>query len=237
MNHSYFVTGTDTEVGKTLVSAAIVYQLNQEKPGSASAYKPVVAGTYIDLAGNQRNEDIETYVIAGGNTIDRDMLCPYILEYSAAPHLVAKEKGVQLDLGFMVNGFQTLTSKVEHLIVEGAGGFLTPISETQNLSDFAQFINLPIILTVGMRLGCLNHALLTVEAIESRGLKLAGWVANCMSHEMPYREENINTLRKRMSAPLLGVIEPLPSYLQKPKNTPYSLEAIKFAANALTLPS
>lgn len=235
--HSYFVTGTDTEIGKTLVTAAFVYKLNRPEFGTASAYKPLVAGTYIDQDGQTKNEDIETYLIAGDNLIGREILCPYVLSFPAAPHLLAKEQGVTLDLQKMHSGFQAIERKVDHVIVEGAGGFLTPINETQDLSDFAKLINLPIILTVGIRLGCLNHTLLTIEAIEKRGLRVAGWVANCMSYEMPYREENINTLRNRMSAPLLGVIEPLPNYLQKSMNTPYSLEAIKFAANSLILPS
>ena len=235
MTHSYFITGTDTEVGKTLVTAAIVYKLNQSKHGSASAFKPLVAGTYIDQVGQLRNEDIETYVIAGGNKIPRELLCPYVLEFPAAPHLVAKEKGVKLDLQEMLKGFQGIQQAVDYVIVEGAGGFLTPINETQDLSDFCKLIDLPLILSVGIRLGCLNHTLLTVEAIEKRGLKLAGWVANCISHEMLYRDENINALRDRIAAPLLGVIEPLPKSLQKAVNAPYSLEAIKFAADSIVL--
>lgn len=235
--HSYFVTGTDTEIGKTLITAAFVYKLNQPEYGTASAYKPLVAGTYIDQNGQEKNEDVETYLIAGGNLINREMLCPYVLNFPAAPHLLAKEQGFTLDPKKMLCSFRAIQNKVDHVIVEGAGGFLTPINGTHDLSDFAKLINLPIILTVGIRLGCLNHALLTIEAIEKRGLHLAGWVANCMSDEMPYREENINFLRDRLGAPLLGVIEPLPSYLRKPINAPYSLEAIKFAAESLILPS
>jgi dethiobiotin synthetase len=236
-SYSFFVTGTDTEIGKTLITAAFVYKLNQPEYGTASAYKPLVAGTYIDQTGQEKNEDIETYLIAGGNLINREMLCPYVLNFPAAPHLLAKDQGIALDPKKMLNGFQAIQDKVDHVIVEGAGGFLTPINETQNLSDFAKLINLPIILTVGIRLGCLNHTLLTIEAIEKRGLRLAGWVANCMSDEMPYRDENINFLRDQVGAPLLGVIKPLPSYLRKSINAPYSLEAIKFAAESLILPS
>jgi dethiobiotin synthetase len=237
MTHSYFVTGTDTEVGKTLVSAALVYKLNLDQHGSASAYKPLVAGTYTDSGGQLRNEDIETYLIAGSNQISREMLCPYVLDFPAAPHVVAKERGFSLDMSKMLDGFHRIEQEVEHVIVEGAGGFLTPINANQDLSDFAQLVRLPIILTVGIRLGCLNHTLLTVEAIEKRGLKIAGWVANCISPAMPYREENINTLRQRISAPLLGVIEPLPSYLQKSSNAPYSLKALQFVAKIINLPS
>ena len=237
MAHSYFVTGTDTEVGKTLVSASLVYKLNLDQYGSAAAYKPLAAGTYTDQAGHLRNEDIETYLIVGNNKISREMLCPYVLDFPAAPHLVARKRGITLDMPKMLDGFHRIEQEVEHVIVEGAGGFLTPINANQDLSDFAQLVRLPIILTVGIRLGCLNHTLLTIEAIEKRGLKLAGWVANCISPQMPYREENINTLRQRISAPLLGVIEPLPNYLQKSSNTPYSLKAIQFAAKSIRLPN
>jgi len=236
MSHSYFVTGTDTEIGKTLVTAALVYKLNVLKPGSACAYKPVVAGTYRNSVGMLCNEDLETYRLVQDPVIPQSMICPYILDTPAAPHLVALQRGIRLELACMVRNYQVLQTQFPHVITEGAGGFLTPIDDRHDLSTFAMRIQAPVILTVGMRLGCINHTLLTVEAIEQRGLKLGGWVANCIDPQMAYLNENISTLQNRIKAPLLGSITHLPPNLQKKANAPYSIEAIQFAAAAIALP-
>jgi dethiobiotin synthetase len=236
MSHSYFVTGTDTEIGKTLVTAALVYKLNVLNPGSACAYKPVVAGTYRNSVGLLCNEDLETYLLVQDPAIPQNTICPYVLDTPAAPHLVATEYGIRLELDRMVQGYQTLHTQVAHVIAEGAGGFLTPIDDRHDLSTFAMRIQAPVILTVGMRLGCINHTLLTTEAIEKRGLTLAGWVANCIDPNMAYFNENITTLQDRIKAPLLGSIAYLPPNLLKKVNAPYSIEAIQFAAAAIALP-
>lgn len=236
MSHSYFVTGTDTEIGKTLVTAALVYKLNALKPGSTCAYKPVVAGTYRNQAGKSSNEDLETYALVQDPAIPQTRICPYVLDAPAAPHLVAAVHGKRLELDRMVQAYQTLQTQIANVIAEGAGGFLTPIDDRLDLSSFAVRIQAPVILTVGMRLGCINHTMLTVEAIERRGLTLAGWIANCIDPQMAYLNENISTLQNRIKAPLLGSIAHLPPNLQKKKNAPYSIEAIQFAANAIVLP-
>ncbi len=236
MSHSYFVTGTDTEIGKTLVTAALVYKLNVLNPGSACAYKPVVAGTYRNPAGISSNEDLETYALVQDPTIPQNTICPYVLDTPAAPHLVAAEQGMHLKLDYMVQGYQALQTQIPHVITEGAGGFLTPIDDRHDLSEFAKRIQVPVILTVGMRLGCINHALLTTEAIQKRGLTLAGWIANCIDPSMAYLKENITTLQDRINAPLLGSIGHLPPNLQKKANAPYSIQAIQFAAAAIALP-
>jgi dethiobiotin synthetase len=236
MKHSYFVAGTDTEIGKTLVTAALIYKLNTLNPGSACAFKPVVAGTYRNGDGMLCNEDLESYALVQDPTIPQSTICPYVLDTPAAPHLVAAAHGKHLELDRMVQAYQTLQSRVTHVIAEGAGGFLTPIDDRHDLSGFAQRIQVPIILTVGIRLGCINHTLLTVEAIEQRGLKLAGWIANCIDPKMTYLNKNISTLQNRIKAPLLGSIAHLPPNLQKKANAPYSIEAIQFAAAAIALP-
>ena len=236
MSHSYFVTGTDTEIGKTLVTAALVYKLNALNLGSACAYKPVVAGTYRNSEGVLCNEDLETYALVQDPAIPQSVICPYVLDTPAAPHLVAAEHGKHLKLDRMVQAYQTLQAQITHVIAEGAGGFLTPIDDHHDLSTFAMRIQAPVILTVGMRLGCINHTLLTVEAIERRGLKLEGWVANCIDPKMTYLNENMTTLENRIKAPLLGKIAHLPPNLQKKTNAPYSIEAIQFAAAAMALP-
>lgn len=230
----FFVTGTDTEVGKTLLSGALILKL-REVGISAVGFKPVVAGTYIDSNGQKLNEDLETLRIASGLNLQEQSLCPYILDDAAAPHLVAKKNDIYLDSSIILGNLHSLGQHFEAVVVEGAGGFLVPLNEQEDLGDLAQAIDLPVILVVGMRLGCINHALLTCEAIVSRQLTIAGWVANTLSEEMPLLEENIQTLKERIFAPFLGVIPALPKQLQKPENAPYSIEALRFAAEHIKL--
>lgn len=232
---NFFVTGTDTEVGKTLVSGALILKL-KEAGFNAVGFKPVVAGTYLDSSGQKLNEDLETLRIASDLKPGEVSLCPYILDEAAAPHLVAKEHGQRLDCAVILDAQNELASKFDLLIIEGAGGFLVPLNEDEDLGDLAQAIDAPVILVVGMRLGCINHALLTCEAIQSRQLAIAGWIANTLSEEMPFLEENLQTLKDRIFAPFLGIIPSLPATLRKPENTPYSLDALKFAAQHIKLP-
>jgi len=231
----FFVTGTDTEVGKTLLSGALILKLREAGIG-AIGFKPVVAGTYVDSSGQKLNEDLETLRIASGLNSQEQSLCPYVLDEAAAPHLVAKKNDVYLDSSIILGDLHSLSQQFEVVVVEGAGGFLVPLNEQEDLGDLAQAIDLPVILVVGMRLGCINHALLTCEAIVSRQLTIAGWAANTLSEEMPLLEENIQTLKDRIFAPFLGVIPMLPKELQKPENAPYSIEALRFAAEHIKLP-
>jgi dethiobiotin synthetase len=231
----FFITGTDTEVGKTLVSGALIFKLREAGIHSIG-FKPVVAGTYIDANGQKLNEDLETLRIASGLNPHEQNLCPFILDRAAAPHLVAQENGVHLDTTIILDEFKALAAVFDSVIVEGAGGFLVPLNAQEDLGDVAQAMDLPVILVVGMRLGCINHALLTCEAIQSRQLNIAGWVANTLSDEMPLLEENIQALKDRIFAPFLGSIPNLPAQLRKSDNTPYSIEALRFAAEHIKLP-
>lgn len=231
----FFVTGTDTEVGKTLLSGALILKL-REAGIRAIGFKPVVAGTYIDSSGEKLNEDLETLRIASGLNPQEQSLCPYILDEAAAPHLVAKKNDVYLDPSIILGDLHSLSQQFEVVVVEGAGGFLIPLNEQEDLGDLAQAMDLPVVLVVGMRLGCINHALLTCEAIVSRQLTIAGWVANTLSEEMPLLEENIQTLNDRIFAPFLGVIPTLPKQCEKSENAPYSIEALRFAAEHIKLP-
>lgn len=235
-NTGFFITGTDTEVGKTLVSGALILKL-REQGKKVLGFKPVVAGTYQGLDGQLLNEDLETFRIALGLNLGQLSLCPYILETPAAPHLVSKSKGIKLELDTLMQAFSEIKEQSDCVVVEGAGGFLTPLNDQKNLGDFAKQIDLPVILVVGMKLGCINHALLTMEALRSRNLKMAGWVANTLSSEMHLLAENIETIQSRIDAPFLGAIPPLPSSLQKPNNCPYSLGALEFAAQHIRLPN
>ena len=234
--NGFFVTGTDTEVGKTLVSGALILKL-REQGVNAIGFKPVVAGTYKDAQGFTQNEDIETLRIASNLSSDELSLCPYVLDQPAAPHLVAKHQGLELEMAVITEAFRNTQKHADCIVVEGAGGLLIPLNEDENLSDFAKEIHLPVILVVGMKLGCINHALLTYEAIKARNLNIVGWVANALSEEMPLLQQNLQTLQTRMNTPFLGLIPALPKELQKPVNSPYSIEALAFAANHIQLPS
>ena len=232
----FFITGTDTEIGKTLVAGALILKL-RDQGINALGFKPVAAGTYQDLQGNILNEDIETLRIAANLEPDQNITSPYVFEMPIAPHLAAEKLGKRLDLDTMLDTYEKVSSQTNCIIVEGAGGFLIPLNETENLSDLVQKLKLPVIMVVGMRLGCINHALLTYEAILSRQITIAGWVANSLSSEMPFLQENIKTLQTKIQASFLGSIPPLPIDLQKPKQGPYSIEALQFAAQHLSLPN
>lgn len=233
--NGFFVTGTDTEVGKTLVSGAIIVKLRAQGI-NVIGFKPVVAGTYQDAAGKTLNEDVETLRVASSLSSHEPSLCPYVLDQPAAPHLVAARLGINLEMGVMMQAFSNIQNQADCVVVEGAGGFLIPLNDHEDLSALAKEIHLPIILVVGMKLGCLNHALLTYEAIKARNLNVAGWVGNTLSTEMSFLQENLQTLQSRIAAPFLGLIPALPKSLQKPDNSPYSLEALAFAAQHIHLP-
>jgi len=230
----FFVTGTDTEVGKTLVSGALILKL-REQGKQAIGFKPVAAGTYQSANGELLNEDLETLRIASGLAPGQMNLSSYVLDMPVAPHLAAASKGIVLQLGTIMQGLLETQKHSDCLVIEGAGGLLIPLNDHENLGDLVQQISLPVILVVGMKLGCINHALLTQEAIKARGLKIAGWVANSLANEMPLLQENVATLQTKINAPFLGLIPSLPKALQKSHNSPYSIEALSFAAQHMQI--
>jgi dethiobiotin synthetase len=230
----FFITGTDTEVGKTLIASALILKIKALVPNqTVMGFKPVVAGTSQSAAGLMVNEDLESLKLASGYLGNASDLCPYLLPTPAAPHLVAKSMGVTLELSTMLSAYEDMRAQVDWIVVEGAGGFLVPINQEQDLGDLAQALQMPVILVVGLRLGCINHALLSAGAITQRGLTLAGWVANTIDADMSYLHENIDTLRARIPAPLLGIVKPLPAECRRQTNHAYPLAAMQFAADAL----
>jgi len=230
----FFIVGTDTEVGKTLVSGALIFKL-REQGKKVIGFKPVVAGTYQDNSGHTLNEDLETLRIASQLMPGQLNLSPYVLDMPVAPHLAAAMIGITLEIDIIMQALGDIQKHSDYIIVEGAGGFLVPLSDDKDLGDLAQQIDLPIILVVGMKLGCINHALLTQEAIKARGLKIAGWVANSLVNEMSLLQENVSTLQAKINAPFLGLIPSLPNALQKSPSSPYSIEALDFAARHIQI--
>lgn len=222
MKRGYFVTGTDTGVGKTLIAAALIHAF--ALAGSRVAgMKPVAAGAEL-VDGRWLNEDVAQLRAAANVDAPLSMINPHVFAPHIAPHIAAREAGVELAIEPILAACNGLQALAETLVVEGAGGFLVPLNDRQDMGDLAVALGLPVILVVGMRLGCINHALLTVAAVESRGLSLAGWVANVVDAEMPRLEENLVALRQRIEAPCLGVVPRLASadfrqaaeYLQLP---------------------
>lgn len=201
MTLAYFITGTDTGVGKTFATCALLHRL-AGLGLRVAVMKPVAAG--LDEAG--LNEDVELLRAAANVPCARDLMNPYALRSPVAPHLAAEEEGREIRFGPILDACEILAKQSDALLVEGVGGFRVPLGPDGDSADLAQALGLPLILVVGLRLGCINHALLTVEAIQARGLSLAGWVANCVDPAMVKREENIATLKGCIDAPLLGVL-------------------------------
>jgi dethiobiotin synthetase len=197
----YFITGTDTEVGKTFATCALLHCL-AAAGFRAAAMKPVAAG--LDEHG--LNEDVECLLAAANVSCPRELVNPYAFHRPVAPHLAAREEGRQIRFAPILQAFKALGTQVDGLLVEGVGGFRVPLGADGDSADLAVALGLPLILVVGLRLGCINHAQLTVEAIQARGLRLAGWVANCVDPAMVSREENVATLKDLIAAPLLGVL-------------------------------
>ncbi|GGC86326.1 dethiobiotin synthase [Undibacterium terreum] len=209
LQFSCFVTGTDTEIGKTLVSSALLHALAQRGLGSAGM-KPVAAGASL-LDGEWHNEDVDMLQAASSVKLPVSLVCPYLMQAPAAPHIVALHENVDISAAHILDCYAQLTQQAQAVVVEGVGGFCVPLNDELDTADLAQQLALPVVLVVGMRLGCLSHALLTVEAIAARGLKLAGWVANTVDADMKYVEENLQALSRRIAAPLLGHIPRLPN--------------------------
>lgn len=220
-----FVTGTDTNVGKTLIATALLHRCVAQGWRSIGM-KPVAAGAQLDAYGQWCNEDVTALRAASNVQAAAEDINPYLFREAIAPHMAAQHEGVRMDMMPVLASYARLKTQADALVVEGAGGFLVPLDLASgfNSADLASALALPVVLTVGMRLGCLNHALLTQEAIAARGLKLAGWVANRVDPAMSCFDENLNTLRALLHAPLLGVVP----FMEQPD--------ARRAAECLTLP-
>ncbi len=197
-----FVTGTDTEIGKTLVSAAILHKLVQHGQ-RACGMKPIAAGAE-ERDGELHNEDAAMLRAAGNVNLPQRITTPFMLREPCAPHIAAELEGVCIEPVPIMTAYAEILGASDATVVEGVGGFCVPFSDDFDSADLAVLLNLPVILVVGLRLGCINHALLTAEAIVARGLVLAGWVANLVDPDMRFADENVAALERRMPAPLLG---------------------------------
>ena len=216
MKQAFFVTGTDTGAGKTHVACALLHATRQLGLTTVGM-KPIAAGVEDDGC----NGDVTQLLAASSIQPPLALVNPFLFIPPIAPHIAAQEAGRPIDLAVIRQAFEQLRELAEVVWVEGVGGFRVPLDERTDTTDLVQALALPVILIVGMRLGCLNHALLTAEAIQARGIRLAGWVANRIEPAMARFEANMETLIARLDAPLLGV-------------TPYGANSAR-AAGALRL--
>jgi dethiobiotin synthetase len=200
----FFVTGTDTGVGKTLVACALLHVF-ASRGLRVIGMKPVAAGAHQEN-GVWINDDVEQLIAAGNVSASRDAINPYCFEPPIAPHIAAALQNKFIKNKILCDSYQRLSALADVVVVEGAGGFCVPFNDAETSADLARELALPVVLVVGMRLGCLNHALLTAEAIRARGLMLAGWVANHVDPAMAHADANVAALQMRLGAPLLARI-------------------------------
>ena len=201
---TFFIAGTDTDVGKTLVAAGLLVAAKNQGLTTA-ALKPLAAGSQKTEAG-LRNSDALLLQSVITQPLVYEQINPIALEAAIAPHIAAQQEKRALSADRIAGFCRGSLNQADFTLVEGAGGWRVPLNPQETLADVAKILRLPVILVVGMRLGCISHALLTAEAIRNDGLQLAGWVANCIDADMPVLHENIHSLAMRIPAPCLGVV-------------------------------
>jgi dethiobiotin synthetase len=200
VGQGFFVTGTDTGVGKTLIACGLLRAFTASAK-STVGMKPVAAGSEAG-----RWTDVEALIRAGSVRAPGKLVNPYAFDPVIAPHIAAELSGVRIDIDVIARAYDELSRRAAVVVVEGVGGFLVPLNARDTGADLARRLALPVVLVVGMRLGCLNHALLTRAQIEACGLRCAGWVANCIVPGMPQLDANVRSLEERLDCPLLGVV-------------------------------
>jgi dethiobiotin synthetase len=248
--HGCFVTGTDTEVGKTHVSAALLHALGA-RGLTVAGYKPVAAGTVPSADGQRVNEDVQRLHAASTlRPLAPEEVGPCVFDTPCAPHIAARIEGRALRPAELLAGAARLGTRADAVVVEGVGGFCVPLVEPGDdpawpggfdSADLAVQLGLPVILVVGMRLGCLNHAQLTAQAVLARGLRLAGWIANAMQPEGPHHAANLAALRwrfdERLGVPCLGELpccaDPSAAHLAAHLHLPRVLQALNLSRTPL----
>ena len=209
MQPGYFITGTDTGIGKTIVSSLLIQHFiaHGEK---VIGMKPIASGAQF-FDGQLQNEDARALLKASNVTAGYELINPYCFAPAIAPHIAASKSKTKISLAHILDCYAQLSTRAERIIIEGVGGWRVPIDDQNDIADLALALNLPVILVVGMRLGCLNHAVLSSEAILASGCNLIGWVANDVDPKMPAYEENFATLTSKIPQPCLAVIPNLKS--------------------------
>jgi len=215
-----FITGTDTDVGKTLCAVAIIKKLAATTQQRIAVMKPVSAGAQLTEQG-LRNED--ALLLSAVSTVQApyEIINPYCFAPAIAPHIAAAQQNVEISIEHIHGCYQQLVQQSDIVIVEGAGGWHVPLNASQRLSDLAILLALPVVVVVNIKLGCLNHSLLTIEAIRNSKLPIFGWIANITHPEKTYQQENISYLQSSLTFPLLGVIPYLNKLQQREQADQY----------------
>ena len=204
MNNSFFITGTDTHIGKTEITCALI-EYFKKKGHLAIGMKPVAAGT--ELFDNQViNGDVYKFLSINSVRKSVEIINPYSFDQAIAPHIASNSSSNKILFSKIHENFLLLQKECEYLFVEGAGGYKVPLTNNKSIPDLVSYLKIPIILVVGIRLGCINHTLLTVEAIKNNNHILSGWVANCIDSNMSEVDENIKYLVDNIEAPFMGKI-------------------------------
>jgi len=224
VSRGYFITGTDTGVGKTLVAVSLTRAL-VARGLRVAVMKPVAAGT-VRTPDGEFNDDALELLAASNVRAPYDDVNPWLLKTPASPHLAARADGITIRHDRITDAFGRLAAASDLVLAEGAGGWLAPISATETMADVAEHLQLPVLLVVGLRLGCLNHALLTRDAIRARGLRFAGWIANRLQAEMPLAADNIETLSTRFGMAPLAIVPAGTDPRSEPTPT-WAIEAVK----------
>ena len=201
MSQAYFITGTDTEIGKTHATCALLATAAHQGLRSV-ALKPVAAGT--DATG--RNDDVVRLMAASNVSLPERTVNPWLLTEPLSPHIAARHAGVEITAATIIETFHLAHERTDLILLEGVGGLYAPLSDTLTQPELIRQLDIPVILVVGLRLGCLNHALLTAAAIEQEGLQFAGWIGNQIDPAFQASGENIQTLNERLKAPCLGIL-------------------------------
>lgn len=200
--YSFFITGTDTNIGKTAITCSLIAKCIEEG-FRAGGMKPVAAGCHIEN-GNMISDDVKKIIEVSNVDLNIKEINPYSFEPPIAPHISFKSNEMDPDL--IKKCLRSFENKMDYLFIEGVGGYAVPLTKTFTTADLVEVLDIPVILVVGMKLGCINHALLTVESISNKKQKLCGWVANRIDEDMQAYEENFSFLKEKIKAPCLGEV-------------------------------
>ena len=202
--HKFFITGTDTNIGKTAITCTLIAKYIKEG-FRVGGMKPVAAGCLLEN-GYMISEDVKRIIEVSNVDLNINEINPYSFEQPIAPHISFKKNKEEIDIHLIKKCLRSFENQTDYLFIEGVGGYAVPLTETFTTADLLEKLNIPVILVVGMKLGCINHALLTVESILNKKQKLSGWIANQIDEHMQAYEENVSFLKEKIKAPCLGAV-------------------------------